>query len=286
MPPSCSTIKPIFIVGRHRSGTTWLANILASLPDIYTPTHELHKGQHESAFFSNLVPYCNWGNSYNDLLAIKNIFEASDFFRLLGLGCGPNILALGYAQYFREVLNKAAEKNKAGYWLEKTPAHTCFLGYLKKTYSDAVFIAVARNDLDVVRSNVYKFGNFRSLKSWFKEAIVTGMYNKITKRYCDVIYTVRYEDLVNDYQKAISGVLEYLGLDSKLDARSEYKPDSSYDLDAPKILAWQLFISKVALLVTSLVPAALIDKLIQFRDRRKKHELPKWFFKVCLQGEV
>ena len=72
--------RPIFVLGRHRSGTTWLSNVLAAFPEIYAPAHELHHGTHESAFFSHLVPYCNGGRTAVDLLAIKRLFERSDYF--------------------------------------------------------------------------------------------------------------------------------------------------------------------------------------------------------------
>ena len=65
------TARPIFVLGRHRSGTTWVSNILASVPGIYSPSHPLHKGAHESAYFSLLIPYCNLGMTAADLRAVK-----------------------------------------------------------------------------------------------------------------------------------------------------------------------------------------------------------------------
>lgn len=42
---------PVFVVGRNRSGTTWLANQLCEHPDIVGVQHERHHGIHESAYF-------------------------------------------------------------------------------------------------------------------------------------------------------------------------------------------------------------------------------------------
>ena len=45
--------KPLFIMGSARSGTTWLANILSSHPDISSPTCVEHHGIHESHLFDH-----------------------------------------------------------------------------------------------------------------------------------------------------------------------------------------------------------------------------------------
>ncbi len=72
-------MQEIFVIGRHRSGTTWVTNLIASHPKIFTPEHQKHQGQDESAFFSSVVPYCHMGSAETDRLAISTIFEHSDF---------------------------------------------------------------------------------------------------------------------------------------------------------------------------------------------------------------
>ena len=51
-------IKPIFIVGTNRSGTTWLANILSSHPKIaaihHVNHHKFYSGVIESFYFSHV----------------------------------------------------------------------------------------------------------------------------------------------------------------------------------------------------------------------------------------
>lgn len=46
-------MQPIFVFGRHRSGTTWVTNVLMSHKKVFSPNHETHNGQHESAFFAH-----------------------------------------------------------------------------------------------------------------------------------------------------------------------------------------------------------------------------------------
>jgi len=44
--------KRVFILGLQRSGTTWLANMLAALPQVAAVAHESHRGVHESVVWA------------------------------------------------------------------------------------------------------------------------------------------------------------------------------------------------------------------------------------------
>ena len=85
-------LTKIFVLGRHRSRTTLLANIVASHPKIFTPEHEAHRGQHESEFFSSVVPYCRLADTPTDRLALRALSEVNKsgkrlphgFFRVFG----------------------------------------------------------------------------------------------------------------------------------------------------------------------------------------------------------
>ncbi len=201
---------PVFILGRHRSGTTWIANILASLPEIYAPSHEIHRGVHESAFFSHLVRYCNHGRTDADLQQVKRLFECSDFFALTGLSQGPEIASVGAAGYFRSIMESGARQHGATHWLEKTPAHTLHARFLAAAFPDAIFIAVVRNYRDVVASNVHGFGNPKSPWTWFRESVVTAVYEKIIAQ--NKIAVVRYEMLVTDYEGTVQFLLQNFGI--------------------------------------------------------------------------
>lgn len=73
---------PIFVVGVHRSGTTWLANILCRHSNIAGIQAERHFGIHESVFFSHFIH--NFGDLRNDNIFIQFVeaFASSDHFIL------------------------------------------------------------------------------------------------------------------------------------------------------------------------------------------------------------
>jgi hypothetical protein len=270
--------RALFVIGRHRSGTTWVSNILASLPEVYAPSHEVHQGVHESALFSHLVPYCNHGRTKSDLLAIQYLFERSDFFRLTGLRAGPDILEHGVVDYFRQVMEQAAAGKRARYWLEKTPAHTLYAGFLRLSFPDAIMLGVRRDHHAVVASNIHGFGRPASPWSWLWQTAVTAVYEKLIERHAE--FTVRYEELLSHYDQTVRFMLEQLGFDTAAVPRTAYARNSSYADRAPALTWWQrLMIATGRALVVAL-PARLVEFIVTTLRARSRGRLPKWFFRL------
>jgi hypothetical protein len=267
---------PIFILGRHRSGTTWLSNLLASLPEIFVPLHERHWGVHESAFFSHLVRYCNHGRTDADLRAIKCLFECSDFFSLTGLTEKPEILGQGPVGYFRSIMEAAARKSGAGFWLEKTPAHTLHAKFLSAAFPDARFIAVVRNYREVVASNVHGFGNPRSAWSWFRQSMLTAVYEKVIAR--NKVKVVRYESLLSDYSGTVLSVLKDLGIERKVAPMSGFRRNTFYNEAASRREWWQSVAMTVGRLLVQPFPSMLVEEAVIRWRSCKPGTLPSWFF--------
>lgn len=274
--PSIDAVRPIFIIGAHRSGTTWLSNLLASVPGIYAPAHSAHRGVHESAFFSHLVSYCNHGREESDLLAIKYLFEKSDFFLLTGLDSGPDIVKHGYGQYFRLVMEAAARRNKAGYWLEKTPAHTLYAKLIMEHFPDATLIAVTRDYRGVVQSKIYGFGDPGSIWQWLRQSAVTAIYERVIA--CSGAFIVRYEDLQADPGTTLKACLERLGIEASIDPTADVGRNSSFDAKPPRFTRAQRMALLAGRAVVFGLPAALVERLATRWVRRTRAGLPGWFF--------
>lgn len=279
-------MTPIFVIGRHRSGTTWVANVLAGYHGVYALRHESHRGVHESAFFSHLVPHCRGGRTQEDLLCIKHLFERSDFFLLTGLTEGPDILRNGPAGYFRKVMDAAAQARGAHFWLEKTPAHTLHARFIVRSFPDAFILAIVRRASDVVASNVHGFGDPRSLRAWFRQSLVTGIYEKVARGNASLV--VRYEDLCDDFRGTMRIIESRLGLGKGSHLHDEgLGRNSSYSGVAPQLQWWQSAAIGAGQLLVSLVPAPLLQVAIEFwRKRKRSATLPDWFFLVSRNRHV
>lgn len=269
--------RPVFILGRHRSGTTWLANVVASLPGVYAVAHEAHRGVHESAFFSHLVPFCNRGETREDLIEIKRLFERSDYFRLTGLTEGPDIVATGHARYFGLVMEAAARRHGARLWLEKTPAHTLRARYLAREFPGAAFIGMLRSTPDVVASNVHGFGNPRSFREWFRQAAVTTVCRRVIERSGAAI--VRFEDLRDDFDATVARLAALLGVEGGAAARGAHERNTSFAGKLPAITAWQRLAMALGSGLVRLVPGPLLDRALdRWAARKSGGALPDWFF--------
>lgn len=272
------TATPLFILGRHRSGTTWLSNVLAAHPEIYAQAHERHWGVHESAYFSHLVRYCNHGRTTPDLRAIKCLFEGSDFFALSALNREHEIVGRGPAAYFRSVMEEAAGGKNARYWLEKTPAHTLHARELAKAFPDARFVAIVRHYRPVVASNVHAFGNPKSPAAWFWQSIVTAVYEKVIRS--NRVWTIRYETLVGEHEPTIRAILDELGVASRSIPQTAFPRNTFYKEAAPVIVWWQAAAMVLGRWLIQPFPPALVEIVVVRLRNATAGALPNWFFRA------
>jgi len=275
-------MQPIFVFGRHRSGTTWVTNVLMSHKKVFSPNHEIHNGQHESAFFCSLVPYFNDCDSDEDLIALKSVFEKTDFWDLMYPKERPqlNILEMGYIEYFRKAYEVACDNNGCDYWVEKTPAHTLWIDDIIKGYPDAKFIFVRRNTEDVVKSNVYQFGDENSPLSWLKNLLWCEVYNVVSEVHKDKLYFIQYELLISDYTSEINALLKYLNLSYDKLPMSPFKSNSSFAGDQKKIKWGYKVMIYVTHLLFVIMPNGFVCKFVSIWKRKRKKVLPKWLFKM------
>ena len=266
---------PIFILGRHRSGTTWMSNILESLPEVYVPADAVHGGVHESGFFSHLVPHCGHGRTPEDLRSIQRHFEGSDFFALSGLAELPDILDRGPAGFFRDFMDAAASRHGARFWLEKTPAHTLHARFLLRAFPDAVFLAMIRDYRDVVASNVHAFGDPDSVRDWIWHSVVTVVYEKVITH--NRIPVIRYSDLLADYPRTVRSILARLRVDRDALPQSRFDQNTSYQGARPRIRWWQSAAMMAGRWLIAPLPAGLVEAVVVRRQSRRSAALPPWF---------
>lgn len=275
-------MKRIFVVGRHRSGTTWVTNILEAHPDIFVPSHPEHHGQHESAFFSSLFPYCNWGAESADRWAIYALFFLSDYGKLLAIDSDKAQEFIGYhpSLFFQEVMDTAAHIREKKAWAEKTPAHTLYLEELVKWFPDGIFIAVDRNPYDTTISNVYKFSYNKSIINYILQAARTILYKKIIYSMKNRVHIVSYEKLLRDYNMECERMFRAIGMLPENVTQSRFAKDSSFKKERPEVSKLSSLAVNATAFLLSLLPGFLFIIAARIYKRRKRVKLPVWFFKL------
>ena len=280
---------PIFVVGKHRSGTTLLGNLLLDHPEIAGVRHKAHEGIHESAYFSHVE------DRYRDLSMAQNYVEfaavmsKSDYFMLAGVGF-EDLLELypsTYAEVFRYVMNRVAEQEEASFWVEKTPMHTELISRIGRYYSDARFVGIRRNVVSTALSMLHLTNRqdappverMRYLLRVAADKYLLDRYMQMARReWPDRVLVVEFERLVSEQSAVLSHICSFLGLDH-VDLETRFPSNSS--LEGPKTVSIRGYEKRILWTiykrVLPLIPATLLRSLKHVRHR---DPLPRWFFKV------
>ena len=183
-------IKPIFILGMPRSGTTLIEQIISSHKDV--------EGLGEVNFF--------------------NIVAEQEFTKILNEKKNLNDLESKIiTQKYNEYLNNFEIKKK--YFTDKTLLNFFWIGFIKMCYPQAKIINCVRNVKDNCLS-IYK-NLFDYEGAWcYDENDLTAYYKIFSdiidfwkKRLPEGLYEIKYEDLVDNSDKEIKDLIKYCGLD-------------------------------------------------------------------------
>lgn len=191
-PPSASpvTMRPFFVGGCGRSGTTLLASLLAGHRRVVAPP--------EAQFF--LEGLAQSGNASQFAAQIASSWR----YRLWGLPSGlPAQLAAGgsttaelmagLAQAYAERLQAA----EAAYWVDHTPINIGFVPTLLEQFPTAPVIHILRDPRAVVASVLpldWGPATAREGARWWMSRLAMGLAAEA--RYPERVVRVRFEDLV------------------------------------------------------------------------------------------
>lgn len=293
--------NPIFVLGKHRSGTTWLANSLCQHPQIVGAAHESHYGIHESGFFSYVY------DRYGDLTCKNNYTEfvevmcASDYFNLTGVTKEflYRLWPTSYEDCFRAIMDDYATRKGARYWLEKSPSHTLLTDQLAIFYPDATFVSIVRDVKSVVVSSlVLRNSKHESVvpnsivSNYF--AISTSVLRWIfykkslesLRKKSDRVTVVDYSSMHADRAGVLHLICDFLDLpfDPIMIEDSAFAPNTSFRTGIDRDQALSDNQSRfVALLeqVFALIPFSVLRFLHLGKKRLKgRPDLPEWFFSL------
>jgi len=292
--------KPIFVVGRPRTGTTWLGNLIGQHSNVACVHRNNETGKYgiaESAYFSHIADKFGDLAIANNLIRLIEVFCNSDFFELTGLDKDMVYVARpqNYKGLFRLVMDRYAERKGTDFWLEKTPMHALYIDKISKYYPDAKFVVIQRNIVDQVRSAVKLTENkvrkrhtngVKRLSLLTEKVFMYHLVYKHIKRFekrCpDKMIFVRYEDLLSSRRETISAVCEFLGLDFQENMlETNFKAGTSFKSEAERketLSAGQVRIVKCLDRIFGILPYGLYRIFHLLKQRIDKNKLPFWFF--------
>lgn len=193
-------MKPFFILGAPRSGTTMLRDIFKQIDELFSPE--------ETHFFRWAAPF--QGFEYNSfyekngvLIKHRGMDGISDerFFEIY-TSCKTR------AEFTDFYCSEVAKMKGATAWFEKTPQNVYGLPLLVDQFPDAKIIHLVRHPLSVVKSlmagKVLKPQNLIGALNYWLEAVT--IVNVLKPVMGDQLIEVRYEDLQLDP----SGVIQKL----------------------------------------------------------------------------
>lgn len=294
----------LFIIGKQRSGTSWLGNILAEHPDIYGVRNPMRHGIWESLYFTHIAEdfwrvdtmstagfekWCQYmaNTSYVD----HSNFEAEELSKL-----GP----ARFEELFRRLMDLASKKAGAEVWIEKSPPHTLVALRIAEYFEGAKFIVVWRELKPWLRSSVKHAirrgrisADTKCARLWLISKLVVerwlyeGNAHVLKQKYPNRVLGVRYEELSADRDGVVREVLEFLGMKGNpRDLTSPFAPNTSFkdreartEYDVVGDFEWEVAESIYSALVRLPVGATLplTSFLMWIRDIRGRPKMD-WFW--------
>lgn len=290
--------KPIFILGVHRSGTTWVANILCAHSKIAGIQAERHFGIHESAFFC--IVKDRYGDIKKDEYYIEFLenFSNSDYFILSGLD--KNYFyknrATSYDDFFKIMMDKYADSQKKEFWLEKTPAHLLYFHELKDFFPDAKFIVSKRNVIDSIKSDIRMkfFDEKMQRKNRFPKIFFVIFlvfryhfyYSNLYKQKKSEDYLmVDYEDLKKDRLGVTKRICDFLNINFEQNLMEDkYRKNTLFvkDKERGEVLSkGEVVLIKFLDKVFSILPNQFFRCFLpMYRREFKKQDIPDWYYSI------
>lgn len=213
-------LKPVFIAGCERSGTTFLAAMLGNHPKYVTTP--------ECPFKVALAKRFDWSEPVTKKLVGEAISFLKLYFRFLIWDIpldensffkthynGSYSLRLLLEHTVSEFAKHKLEKNFCTVWFDHTPRTIRFLGTVTKHFPDARFIHIVRDGRGIASSIIpLDWGPNTAFHAayFYKESVNFGLEAERTLGKSKVL-RVYYEDLLRSPAEQVIRICEWLGIE-------------------------------------------------------------------------
>ncbi|MCS4223595.1 sulfotransferase [Salinibacter ruber] len=293
-------MKPVFVVGSARNGTTWLSNLIASHQSISCVQHEAHWGIHESKIYEH-YKYFGRIESTNDIIKFSELYTSTDYFNIAGLDDSffyENASSISnFYDAFHLMMDKFAERSNNNIWLTKLSPKLLtrksefdkYIKSLSQRYEEYLFVSVKRRFNEVLPSYLNMQGRadqkrkqrpYKEVYSLFETIRYAVHYKSIYSYFRPTrIKHITFEELKNNKQKEINNIFSFLGVSSKNDIKTDYNQNSSYYSSENTVNVDGWFLALAKYLVIPFIQSAnyLGKSIIWMRDySRSKNEPFSW----------
>lgn len=264
----------IFIVGRNRSGTKWLSNLISNHPDVISVQREGAGGILETNLFKQYPDRFDLCNK-EDRTAFEILFRESNFFKCANIKESKINFHQhsDFYSFFEHFMNELATENNTKTWLQKADSF-CLPNLLKYFPDSKIVIIQRRNVMQNTISSMLLNSDKITYSKIIKEVSHYWMHRKIEKKYKNQnnIYFVEYEELKRDVIGILQKIMNHLNLPfSERMTVSKYKPNSSfkkYSRDQYYTKSNKIKIICTSFLI-SLVPLNIFLLLSRILNKRK-----------------
>ena len=202
---------PVFIGGCGRSGTTLLGAMIGGNSACLTIPEATFK-----------LEFINYFRKYSTKEALGKIL-GYDQIKLWGVK--PSILAehfggdeISFAKFFSALIfeySKTTGKLNYSHWIDHTPCNTEYELLLLKHFKNARFIHIIRDGRAVANSVVkldWGPNTLYQAASWWVSRVAFGLALE-TIFSSDVIIRVKYEDLINETDRTLKKISDFLSIE-------------------------------------------------------------------------
>lgn len=207
--------QPIFILGAPRSGTTFLASLLENTP--YGSPFETQffiKYHRRLSLYGDITKENNLDKLLKDILSERAVMQWK-----LKISASSLINELADNFSYSDLINliclKAANNNNRLNWGDKTPHYLGDIDTLTNLFPKAKYIYIVRDGRDVALSLLQKDwgpNNIYYCAHYWKNLNDKDHHLDILEKN-NQLFSVRYEDLIDNTNTITKSLYEYLELD-------------------------------------------------------------------------
>lgn len=274
---NCDRLNPIIIVGKSRSGTKWLTNILCNHGQIFGVQSERSRGVLETDLFRDLEEKFDLDYP-DDYAAFLEMWSKSEFF----IACSGDKDAFysmtprprSFYELFDILMNQGGSDGGSKYWVQKSsPVYSLkLLNY----FDTATWVLIRRDTLDVLKSsyaNQISYGGRPNILGLILENIYQNkVMDYLEKARPDAI-CLSYESMRKDELATARRLCQSLGVNfEKAMLKQRYRPNTSFDSEKKReetFTSGQKNLIGVICSILDLLPLAVLSAVMKVKDRNR-----------------